>query len=321
MTTSATTIPDLPTASLSETPSAKVGLEIVVGIDNVGLYRPVVALLERLRFPLARYTMIHSAKENFPFVPAFGTSQAIEAQYAKTTTSLGELALGEATKLFNAQGLPAEAHLTHGKPSERLVAEAEARGADLIAVYAVQSKRVGSSAVGSVSHALVVASTASVLVAKGEPEGDGPLRAVFATDHSPFAALCFDRFLGLAPEGIEEIDVVSAWEIDEAESEILGQNLTALDGDADRWIEEAVEARNAEVCRRLEEAGYRTRSLVRRGDPNAVIPAAMRETAADLLIIGSQGSGAMTRALVGSVSLNQVSTETYSILIVRPKEA
>lgn len=296
-------------------------VEIVVGIDNVGLYRPVLSLLERLRFASARYTMIHAAKEDMPFAPAFGISQEVAAQYAKTTTSLGELALSEATALFDAQGLPAESHLTHGKPSERLVEEAERLGADLIAVYAVQSKRAGSSAVGSVSHALVIASTASVLVAKGEQEGSGPLRAVFATDHSPFSALCLDRFLALAPKGIEEIDVVSAWEIDDAEAQLLGKNVAALGGDADRWIEETVEKNNATVCERLEAVGYQTRSIVRRGEPNEVIQAAMVELKADLLIVGSQGSGAMSRSLVGSVSLNQVSTETYSVLIVRPEQA
>ena len=98
-------------------------------------------------------------------------------------------------------------------------------------MYAVQSERAGSSAVGSVSHALVVASTASVLVAKGEPKGSGPLRAVFATDHSPFSALCLDRFLTLAPKGIEEIDVVSAWEIDDREAQLLGEDLPKLGGD------------------------------------------------------------------------------------------
>ncbi len=306
---------------LESLPRTAEGIQIVVGIDNVGLYRPVLNLLERLRFAGARYTMIHVAKESLPFAPAFGLSQDVAAQYAKTTTSLGELALSEATAMFDAQGLPAEARLTHGEPSRRLVEEAERLGADLIAVYAVQSERAGSSAVGSVSHALVVASTASVLVAKGEPKGSDPLRAVFATDHSPYSALCLDRLLALAPKGIEEIDVVSAWEIDDQEAELLEKNLAMLGGDADRWIEEAVEARNAEVCERLEAAGYRTRSLVRRGDPNVVIQGAMAEAEADLLIVGSQGSGAMSRALVGSVSLNQVSTETYSVLIVRPKEA
>lgn len=311
----------LPAENPLQRPSVTNEIEIVVGIDNVGLYRPVVSLLQRLRFAGARYTMVHAAKESLPFVPAFGISQDVAARYAMTTTSLGELALSEATALFDAQGLPAEAHLTHGQPSQRLVEEAERLGADLIAVYAVQSQRAGSSAVGSVSHALVVASKASVLVAKGEPKGSGPLRAVFATDHSLFATRCLDRFLALAPKGIEEIDVVSAWDIDDREAELLGRNLAMLGGDADRWIEESVEARNAEVCKRLEEAGYRTRSLVRRGESNGVIEAAMAAAEADLLIVGSQGSGAMSRALVGSVSLNQVSTETYSVLIVRPKEA
>ena len=124
--------------------------------------------------------------------------------------------------------------------------------------------------------------------------------------------------LTIAPKGIEEIDVVSAWEIDDREAQLLGEDLPKLGGDVDHWIEEAVEANNQKVCVRLEGAGYRTRSFVRRGEPNGVIHAAMSEVQADLLVVGSQGGDAMSRALVGSVSLSQVSTETYSVLIVRP---
>lgn len=294
---------------------------IVVGVDNLGAYRPVVGLIERLRFPEPELSLLHVARESLPFAPAFGASREIEARYAETTTALGNAALGEATAFVGAKGMACAAHLTHGNAAEALIHEAEVEGADLIAVNTNPAGVARNSYIGSVPRALAVGSRTSILFAKGEKGRRGVFRAVFATDHSPFAARCLDRFVEFAPQGIEEVHVVSAWQLDDREAALLGQNLAMLGGDADRWIEEAVAERNVEAVARLERAGYRTCSHVRRGKPNETIHHAMADLRADLLVVGSQGSGAMTRDLLGSVSLHQVTAEMYPVLVVRPREA
>ena len=316
MTSSVTTHPSGDVSRIPNRPPNST--EIVVGVDNCQAHLPALALLQRLRFSHPRVTLIHSAAEGLPFAPAFGDSLTIQEEFAQVAVNLGSKALHDAKELLGPD-IPCVARLTHGNPAERLIEESEVREADLIVVNAKQNGAAGRSAIGSVSRALVLAGTTSVLIAKGERNLGEPFRAVFATDHSPFANRCLERFLELAPKGIYAIDVVSAWEIDDHEAEVLGKNLAKLGGDANRWIEDAVESRNAVVSRKLAGAGYQTRSIVRRGNPNEVLHDVMTEEAADLLIVGSQGQGAMSRALVGSVSLQQVTGEAYPVLIVRPK--
>lgn len=293
---------------------------IVLGVDNLNGHLPALGMLSRLKFSDPQLTLIHVASEHLPFKPAFEDMEKLEEEYAKVATNLGHIALRETTAVACSKELPCEATLVHGNPAECLIREAETHRADLIAVNTKRHGVARSSYISSVGRALAIGSRTSVLLTKGEQGKRGVFRAVFATDHSPFAQRCLQRFLELAPKGIEEVHVVSAWELSDNESAILGQNLMHLGGDADRWVEEAVEERTAEVCAKLEAAGYRTRSIVRRGRPNEVIHQAMAEVRADLLVAGSQGTGAMERALVGSVSLHQATAEFYPVLIIRPRE-
>jgi nucleotide-binding universal stress UspA family protein len=294
--------------------------KIVVGVDNLCAYRPVVGLVERLGFPEPQLSLLHAARETLPYAPAFGPSREVEAQYAETTTALGNAALGEAMKLVSSKGLPCEARMTHGNAANALIEAAKAENADVIAINTNPAGVARNSYIGSVPRALTIGSPTSVLFAKGEKGKRGVFRAVFATDHSPFAERCLARFLELAPKGIEEIHVLSAWQVDDRESELLGRNIAMLGGDVDRWIEESVEEKNAEVVKRFEAAGYRSGSIVVKEKPNEAIHHAMERVRADLLIVGSQGSGAMTRDLIGSVSLHQVTSEFYPVLVVRPRE-
>ncbi len=293
--------------------------KIVVGIDNVRAYQPIVPLLARLEFSNAQATLIHSAPNRLPFAPTLGNVEGIEERYAEATGNLGQAALLEAGELFLANNIPNEILLTHGHAAERLIEEAEALNADLIAVNGMRVDLVGANAIGSVSAGIALATKQSVLISKGTREIGKRFRAVFATDHSPFAGRCLERFLQLAPEGIAEIMVVSAWEIEDDEAEHLGKTLAMDLAGVDRWIDESVEQNNQKVCRALEAAGYVARSKVSKGKAKALIEETMADLAADLLIVGAQGSGAMSRSMMGSVSLHQVVSGACPVLILRPR--
>jgi hypothetical protein len=171
--------------------------------------------------------------------------------------------------------------------------------------------------VGSVSRSLAISCDASVLIAKGKiPEGR-KLKAVLATDHSDYSTRWIDRFLQMKPAGIGEIQVVTAYDIDDHEAEILHRNLPSLGGLVDTWIEDRLCDRNCELIDKLTEAGYRAKCRVVKGDANDVIRRTMQDAQADLLIVGAQGHGFLERVLIGSVSLHQAVYEPYPGLIVR----
>ncbi len=293
---------------------------VVVGVDSADNYVPAIGLIQRLEFPQPHIELIHAAPELLPIPFPFGDRAEIEARYAEVVGHLGNSALQSSTNLACGKGIACDARLVHGNPAERLIEAASRDKVDLIAINSTRCGIVQKSYIGSVARALAIGSPVSVLVTKGNQGVRHTLRAVFATDHSPFAQRCLEQFIRLAPKGIQEVHVVTAWQLDDNESAILGKNLASLGGDADRWITEELETMNRADCEKLEAAGYRAVSIVRQGKPNEVIHHAMADVRADLLVVGSQGSGAMSRGLVGSVSLHQVTTEFYPVLVIRPRE-
>jgi nucleotide-binding universal stress UspA family protein len=48
-----------------------------------------------------------------------------------------------------------------------------------------------------------------------------------------------------------------------------------------------------------------------------VIGEVMREKAADLLVIGAQGTGVLERLFVGSVAMHQVVNEPWNLMLLR----
>jgi len=297
------------------------GTRIVLGVDGNGAFIPALSLVGRLRFPQPTLSLIHVAPENLPIWPMFGDLVKDANRYGQIVGNLGCEALHDATTRACGKNLPSDARLLHGEPAQRLVEQSEVEEADLVAVNARSRGARGRSFIGSVSRALAITSRTSVLISKGEVSGHGPIRAVFATDGSPFADRCLDRFIELHPEGIAEVFVVSAWDIDDTEARLLGQNLAMLGGDVERTIQERVQELATAAADKLTQAGISTRTIVSRGSANEVIHYVMGATGADLLVVGSEGHGAMTRPIVGSVALHQVAAETYPVLIVRPREA
>jgi nucleotide-binding universal stress UspA family protein len=78
--------------------------------------------------------------------------------------------------------------------------------------------------------------------------------------------------------------------------------------DAGAWIQE----RLAESGLPAGEAGVE----IRMGDPRYAIPAMAEHAGADLIIMGGTGAGAMTRAMVGSVTSAVLSSTSYPVLVV-----
>ena len=293
-------------------------MNIIVGVDNQGAYPPAVRLVSALKFPAPQVTLLHAVQPNLPLVP-FGLDATLEVQneYGKVVQNLGQAALESAVKLCHDCGLEATPRLVYGGAAECLSETCEKRCADVVSVATHLRSMWSPSFMGSVSRSLAISCGSSILAAKGQiPEGRS-LRAVLATDHSDYSTRWIERFLQLRPAGIGSIHVVTAYEIDDHEADILHRNLPSLGGMVDTWIEDRLADRNCELVGRLEDAGYVARCSVVKGDPNEVIRTAMQDSQADILIMGAQGHGFLERVLIGSVSLHQTIYEPYSVLIVR----
>ena len=85
-------------------------------------------------------------------------------------------------------------------------------------------------------------------------------------------------------------------------------------------LEEAARGTAEEAAERLRSAGLSITANVLVGDAEAVIVDRARETAAELIIVGSRGSGGMTRFVLGSVAGAVARFAPCSVEIVRASE-
>jgi nucleotide-binding universal stress UspA family protein len=165
---------------------------------------------------------------------------------------------------------------------------------------------------------------AGVRTDKETSSGGTPARILLATDGSRGAELAartaaeFSRKFGSslylvhvtpvssfhsdfgAVEGPDEGDMLSIYEEDAQHARYL------LDEQAKQLEEEGVT---------VERAGLRT------GEPAAEVVAFAEEVGADLVVVGSRGTGASERATMGSVSESIVRRAHCPVLVVREQES
>lgn len=293
-------------------------MKVIVGVDSHRAYVPTLALIQQLRLPQPHLTLVHACDTALPFQAVSEPDSHTQAEYSRVVQNLGLTALDSAIDEACSRDLHARSKLVFGKAAACLIQEADKVDAELIAVCATHVGSWGNTYVGSVSRALAVNAHSSVLVTKGEHRFPDTIKAVLAVDHSLFGERCVERLIEMKPRGLRDITLVSAYDVNDQEAAVLEQNLTHLGGDVERWLEENTEARNEWTAKKLRDAGYNVTTKAVQGSAKDVIHNTMQETQADLLIVGSQGHGFVENAQIGSVSLHQVASEPYPILVLRP---
>ncbi|HEY7693683.1 MAG TPA: universal stress protein [Gaiellaceae bacterium] len=137
---------------------------------------------------------------------------------------------------------------------------------------------------------------------------------VLATDGSPSAAQATKTAIELAQATGARIHVVTAWSI--PVSAFGAAPLLAGPELEDIECARAREAGTAAV-EEIAAAGLPVSLEVREGPPVEEICAAADEQAADLVVLGAHGWGALKRLLVGSVSTGVVHRSPCPVLVAR----
>jgi nucleotide-binding universal stress UspA family protein len=294
-------------------------MKILVGVDGSEASYNAAALAAKLDIDGAAYELLAVAElptalfaTELPPAP-----QAIEMVLA-AREQLGRDHLAEAARRLahaGVRGAATKTSLCEGFPANELMARAATARAGVIAIGG-ETHGVASRALqGSVCRKLVVGAHESLLIARPGSLPSAPLRAVFATDHSQYAGRCLALLAQLAPRGLCEVTLMTAYPA--GLPSLIRQMLPAYDGDVARMIEDGLEARNAEAARGLASSPWRVRTRVLAGDPHSAIEQAMTETGADLLIMGAQGHGFIERVRSGSTSLHEAVAGRHHLLILR----
>lgn len=277
---------------------------------------PVLSLLRRLDFADARYELAHVIAPPIPagwpaevLVAAEALAFQQDQESARALTHLQHLA----PQLTDQLGAVTTTILD-GSPAESLLRHAHEKGAELIAADGSERGAFERALVGSVARALVIGARESVLLARPSTSS-GPVKAVFATDHSDYADRCAHLLARYAPRGIAELTIVAAYPEERLNAlEPLAGHLGVSPAEAMR---EALKVRNARLEATLAGVAPTVRSLVVPGEPNDAIAQSLEEAGAELLILGARGHGFVERVTMGSVSLHQAMRAKTSVLVLR----
>lgn len=294
-------------------------VKVLIAVDPHEHFLQAINLLFALKFKQWEAHLVHVQEPLFPITglaPEVEILPALDyAQIQETVTQHARTILNSAQECLKKAGINAQPHLLSGHVSETLLRFAETEGCDLIALGSNRKGPLGALFYGSTTRSLAVNSHTSLLIAKNEHEPQKPLKAILASDHSPYAEQCLKNLEKMAPQGISHLIVLTAYQISTTLPEMAFSGLPQA-------VEENLQAYltnlNNTTLKRLNELGeFQGESRVLKGEPIPVIHNAMEETKADLLILGAKGKSAIERFLLGSVSHHFVVSEPYSLLLLR----
>jgi nucleotide-binding universal stress UspA family protein len=301
---------------MPETPPT---MRTLIGVDADGLYRSAIDLLGRLGFAGNQATLAHFDSTITPVGVPIVYDFADSAEVQERIKDLGENLLEASANSARAAGLgefPTTIYAL-GNSSSSLLDLADTDRADLVAIGSRKHGALESFFLGSVGRALAIGAHQSFLIARGVRKAEGPVRAIFATDHSDYAKRCFNRLLDMNPKGLEHVTIVTATEssIDSSFGSEMGYDDRTPYSISE--AEDRMRAHGDEMVARLAAKDISAEFHLVEGYPAEVLRQEMEARSADLLILAARGHGLIERILIGSLALHIVVAEPYSVLVLR----
>lgn len=294
-------------------------MKIVVGVDRNGYYESALAWLQALRFREAEVWLCSVIEPIRPplvgVMAPFPEEVLMEAAQAQEQSA--QARLESARHQLESAGIATHTTLRHGHAGTQILQLAEELNADLIALGGSHKTTLQVFFVGSVLRTLLTHAPQSLLVAYEPPTNPNSLTVMIATDHSDYNAQCLQKLASFAPQGISKLEVATAYELDEETLQLLTRSNQALQQGGGEWITEHLHERNRQVCEQLRPLGASCGSVVVEGATIPALREALRETGAELMILGAKGHSLIERLSLGSVSYHFATAERTNLLILR----
>jgi nucleotide-binding universal stress UspA family protein len=272
--------------------------------------------------------LIHVWSVPFYYHPErHGYSVQYEKQHEEAQRLLNE----QGEKVRVAGGVVAEAHLGIGPPDQETVMTAEDIGAGLIVMGSRGLSGISRSLLGGVSDSVMRHAHCPVLVVRspGREAGAGreegkffyifPTKILVATDGSPSSARAVREAAELARQTDSELHIVHVLPVSALYSSadvVLAEGIPLYEESREK-----VKRTLAEDVERAKEAGApAAKTHLLEGKPDARVVALAEDIGAGLIVVGSRGLGALSRALVGSTSTSIVRHAHCPVLVIRNEE-
>jgi nucleotide-binding universal stress UspA family protein len=200
-------------------------------------------------------------------------------------------------------GFEATGAVLEGGPGKELVSFINKEWFDVTIIGTGRRTWLGSILLGSTSSFLLHNSPSSVLVVHQAPKESGKAQILVATDGSRGAEFGMSAVLGLADRDKVQITTIS---VGTTPDPLVASNRVATAQSGKQSTEEILMERAQHHARtatqRFTDAGFHASSRAAIGNPAEAILKEIDNTNADLVVVGSRGTGPLRRALMGSVS-------------------
>lgn len=228
----------------------------------------------------------------------------------------GEKAQGQLAR----EGLKIGCAVSTGSPAPEILRAAVSFRADLIVVGSHGRTGIPGFLIGSVARNVAKHAACSVLVARSPRHG--LQRAIVAVDESRHAPDVLQAAMHFPlPEATElqVCHVVRPYGVYPVAGMEFGAELDLMVNEVNEQSLARGYALVGEIGQRLERAGHRVSTGVRRGDPAHEIISLAREQEADLVIAGARGISPIEGLLLGSVADRLLNGAPCSLLLVHPR--
>ena len=281
-------------------------LQLLVGIDLTERSRNSYLRAVRLaRSYGACLTLLHVTSDAFP-------QNVAAAHDTYATDTLRELAApAEADDVSSVMQV-----VTRGRDYETILEQARKDHTDLIVIGGHRpSSVIQDMLLGTTCERLLRYSECPVLRVSGRPEADYT-SIVVAVDFS----LASRRALELAIRWFPRAQIAAATAYTAPRQSLFGDKTLASEAAETQRL--ALEALITEVERSssldVEGSAMEITPMVERGFPETVLPRAIEERAADLLVLGTHARTGLRRAVVGSVTEWILADTLCDVLVVPP---
>lgn len=293
-------------------------MKITVGIDHSQAAERAATLAARIGFrdPQLHMVTVVGGIETYGVASEIPPAPELVERLINEQIDGGRRRLAECSELVSAAvpTVDITTSIRRGHVANEIMEESRHEAADMIAVGS-GTTAVEAMLLGSVSRKLLTSCPLSLLIAKERPLGPGPLRAVLATDHSPYSKRCIEAFIKMMPRGFGELTLVTAYP--KQVVKVMQTVIEHFRADVDSWVEKNLEQENQRTAEQLQSLHCIIKTKVVSGPADEAIQAAAIEADADLIILGAQGHGFLDRLLTGSVSHRVAMATDRHVLILR----
>jgi nucleotide-binding universal stress UspA family protein len=292
-------------------------MKIAAGLDTLERLKGVAELLSDFRFVQPEVELVHVLERlgEETVRPPEGIQPDLITRFLKMQEEEADRLLSGGSSELAQQGLECKTTRLAGFSGNRIVKHASETKTDLLALGSSGKGAIESALLGSVGRKALLSAECSVLIAKDYQRKKQGLTIVVATDHSPYAKRCLEKFVSWRPQGVTRSVVVTVYPAQLVHA--MTSVVSPLKGDVSSWVRSLLEKENEVAVSQLASLGGPCTSRVETGSVGDTLERVMKEEQADVLVLGAQGHGFIDRLLLGSVSLEQSLRRPYSTLVVR----